>query len=116
MLPGVYAPGLTLHQGADWSLRLTWKDDEGDPYNLTGWTAKLRFRDRQSYAVLDELTTEDGHIVLGGALGTLTATLDVLEIAAYTWTWATLNLTLIDPSGNPSPLLKADVFLAQEGL
>lgn len=60
-------------QGATFAKTVTWKDGEGDPVNLTGFTARMHIR--ESYAASDTavtpLTTENGGITLGGAAGTI---------------------------------------------
>lgn len=64
---------ISINEGADWSMRLTWKAD-GDPVDLTGFTAKMQLRKTYGTPVLVELTDGDG-IVLGGADGTIDLTI-----------------------------------------
>lgn len=70
-LAGVY--DITADQGATYSQVFTWKDSNGDPVSLVGWTARMAIRRNRTAdtAVLD-LTTSNGRITLGGAAGTVT--------------------------------------------
>ena len=70
-IAGTY--NITADQGATFSRVLTWKDSDGDPVNLAGYSARMQVRSIVSSAspVLS-LTTENGQITLGGALGTIT--------------------------------------------
>ena len=76
MLAGVY--NINVEQGASWTLDLTWKDDAGTPIDLTGYSARMMVRSAYSGIAVLTLTSADGDIVLGGALGTIqiTATAD----------------------------------------
>ena len=76
MLAGIY--NVNIEQGADWTLDLTWKDDAGDPIDLTGYSARMMVRSAYSGIAVLTLTSTANEIVLGGALGTIqiTATAD----------------------------------------
>lgn len=62
---------LTFPQGATWTLSLTWNDDDGDPINLTGFSAAMQVRQtyRSTTPVVSVLSGSG--ITLGGALGTI---------------------------------------------
>lgn len=102
MLAEVY--NITAEQGAKYSLDITWRDDQGDPINLTGYTARMQVRESVSAAdVLIELTTENGRITLGGAAGTILLEIDADVMAALdtnhlkvTWRYD-LELVPADP-------------------
>lgn len=59
--------------GATLTRQLVWKDGAGALVNLTNWTAKMqvKFEAVQTAALLLELSTANGRIALGGALGTI---------------------------------------------
>jgi hypothetical protein len=64
---------ITIERGATFSLVLTYKDSTDALINLTGYTARMQIRRKIGDATfLLELTTENGRIALGGALGTIT--------------------------------------------
>ena len=59
-------------QGATFSFSLTWKDSGGSAVNLTGYTARMKIKkDVEDTSAVLTLTTENGGITLGGALGTI---------------------------------------------
>lgn len=89
---------LTLEQGSTYdSPQLTWKDGNGTPYDLTGWTARMHVRSKISDATtLLELTTENGRIILGGVLGTINLHLTALETADITWSEGVYDLELVN--------------------
>lgn len=61
---------LTIYQGATFRKRLTWTAPGGTPVDLTGCTARMQVRaEVGSPTVLLSLTTVNGGITLGGALG-----------------------------------------------
>lgn len=62
-----------IEQGTDYDKPLVWKDSAGVPVNLAGYSARMQLRPSvSSDTVLLDLTTENGGITLGGALGTIT--------------------------------------------
>lgn len=69
---------IELRKNADFDLRVTWKQTDGTPVNLTGMTGRLQFRVDDGAPVLLDLTTENGGIALGGTAGTI----DLLSRAA----------------------------------
>lgn len=87
----------TTVQDADWSKTFTYKID-GTAVNLTGYTAELVIFDDYENTKATS-TTSNGGITLGGAAGTITATLDnaitnALPASNYHYT-----LWLINASG-----------------
>ena len=57
-------------------------DDDGVPWNLTGWTARMQIRPFiASSKVLKSLTSSDG-ITLGGSAGTFSITISAADMAA----------------------------------
>lgn len=73
--PATY--NITSQQYATFDETWTLKDENGDPFNLTGYTAQLQVRESySSTSTLFSLSSGSG-ITLGGALGTV-----VISIAA----------------------------------
>jgi hypothetical protein len=71
---------LAIEQGATFSAQITWNDSDGDPVDLTGYTAELDIRSGPaSDTELLELTNGSG-LTLGGAAGTV----DIVITAAQT--------------------------------
>lgn len=86
-------------QGATFSRTLTWRDPNGDPIDLTGYSARMQVRPtaRGATEPLVEITDGDG-ITLGGEEGT---------IALYVDADATASL--------PAEPLRYDIELEQDG-
>ena len=62
-----------IEQGTTLNKQMVWKDSTGAPVDLSGYTARMQMRPSvSSDTVLLNLTTENGGITLGGALGTIT--------------------------------------------
>jgi hypothetical protein len=90
---------LLIPQGATWSVVLRWKDDNAN-VNLTGFTARMQLRtSAEAVTTLEDLTTENGGITLGGSAGTITLALTASETAALPATRAVYDLELISSGG-----------------
>jgi hypothetical protein len=69
-------------QGATFTRVITWTNSAGSPVNLTGYTARMSLRTTYTdTTVALSLTTENGRITLGGALGTITLNVDAATMA-----------------------------------
>lgn len=83
MPAGTY--NIVCDQGSTLSRVITWKNSSGTPINLTSYTARMQVRDGYSAtSSLLSLTTENGGITLGGALGTITLVASATDTAALT--------------------------------
>lgn len=108
---------LAIEQGATYTLPFTWVeavevDGEwvpGDPYDLTGWTARMQIRRRQGAEVQIEATTENGKITLGGVAGTVLVKLEDEDTAELSFRTMAYDLELINPDGDVFRLLKGAV-------
>jgi len=79
-LAGIY--NITADQGATYSQVFTWKDPDGDPISLVGWTGRMQIRDNQPKdELILELTTSNNRITLGGAAGTVTLSITASDMA-----------------------------------
>ena len=61
---------VVIDQGADFYLNVTWLDANGNPYNLTGYTASFTLRQDFGKPVVFNLTESSG-LTLGGSAGTI---------------------------------------------
>jgi hypothetical protein len=74
---------ITAEQGATLSRTITWRDTNGQPINLTNYTARMQVRsDYESTTVILDFTTQNGAITLGGVLGTITITASAEAMSA----------------------------------
>jgi len=111
--PGHY--DFTLYQGASFSRILTWKNENDTLINLTGYTARMQLRESQDEAsAFLTLTTENGGIALGGALGTITLSISASDTAALTQTSGVYDLELVSGGGIVTRLLQGKILLSRE--
>jgi hypothetical protein len=101
----VFKVKLTILKGSTFSQLVTWSTGEtaetATPVDLTGCKARMQIRpDIESSTVLEEFTTEDGGIELGGTAGTIRfAILNATETAAIDWDGGVYDLEIIFSDG-----------------
>ena len=78
MTAGVWNP--TIEQGATWHRVLTYLDD-GQPIDLTGYTARMDIVHKLSRKTALQLDTSAGGIVIDGVAGTITLQLSAVQTA-----------------------------------
>lgn len=61
---------LCLYRSDNFSHQITWLDNDGDPIDLTGYTAKMEARRKVGGSILMTATESSG-LDLGGAAGTI---------------------------------------------
>lgn len=107
---------LTVYQGATFRRVITWSaGTPAVPVSLVGCTARMQVREKlDAPAVLLELTTENGRIVLGGLAGTVTLVLTAAETEALTWRSGVYDLEIEFPSGDVRRLLAGTVRVVPE--
>lgn len=82
MSAGTY--NIQADQGATYSQTFTLRDSAGDLVDLTGFTARMQVRATyESASALLDLTTSNGGITLGGALGTIILLATAAQMAAF---------------------------------
>lgn len=70
---------ITIEQGATYRQQFVYKDDAGDPIDLTGWSAAMMIRQQiEDEDPLISLTDSDG-ITLGGVAGTIDVVISAEE-------------------------------------
>jgi hypothetical protein len=109
---------LLIEQGATFTLGFTWHQEgdvvngvvtAGDPYDLTGWTARMQLRQKQGSPVLLEATTENGKITLGGTTGRVDVKFTDADTGSLTVASGRYDLELVDPAGDVLRLLQGSV-------
>jgi hypothetical protein len=109
---------ITIKAGTDFQLQVTYKNPDGSPVNLTGFSARMMVkRDYSDATPLVSLTTVDstqGLLTLGGAAGTI----DIWIKNAHTTTLAkgtgVYDLEIVSGSGLVTRLLEGSVEITPE--
>lgn len=113
MAAGTY--DIFIEQGATFVKGIIWKDSEGDPVDLDGYTARMQFRPSvNSNTIYFSCTTENGRITLGGALGTIDISIDADDTAAFEFISAVYDLELESAGGFVTRLLEGGVEVSKE--
>lgn len=106
---------IVIEQGATFRLSLVWKDPNGTPYDLTGYTARMQVRKAYgSTSSMLSLTSGAGDIVLGGALGTIVATASATATAALSGLQGVYDIELVSPGGVVDRVLQGTVTISPE--
>lgn len=104
----------TIEQGATFNLLLTWKINDV-PVNLTNWTARLQARvDVEDSEVILSLTTSNGGITLGGALGTISLDQTATQTALLPTGTFVYDLELISGVGAVTRLVQGELNISPE--
>ena len=89
---------IVADQGATFSRVITWKDSDGVPIDLNGYSARMQLRSQidSAGAAVFELTTENGRISLGGTAGTITLSAAATATAAVPADTYVYDLELVE--------------------
>jgi hypothetical protein len=113
MAAGTY--NFAAEQGATMERIITYKDSAGALVNLTSYTARMQIRVAVETATfILELTTANGGITLGGALGTISLLVSAAvmsSIAAATYVY---DLEIVSPSGKVTRLIEGKFAVKAE--
>jgi hypothetical protein len=83
------------------------------PVTLTGYTARMKIKDRIGGTTLLELTTENGGIAIDNTAKTITLTITATATAAITWLEGEFDLELMS-GAVVTRILKGTVSVCQE--
>ena len=93
---------------------MTYKDSSGSPINLTGFTARSKFKTSYSGTLVASLTSSSG-ITLGGAAGTIVLTISATDTAAITApSSGVYDLEIVSSGGVVTRLLKGKYNVTPE--
>ncbi len=85
-----------------------------EPRSLTGVTARMQIREKlTSTTAIDELTTENGGIVIDTVNKTITIVISATDTAAYTFSTAVYSMELIDGT-EVIPFIYGNITLDKE--
>ncbi|MCP3685457.1 MAG: hypothetical protein GY861_22625 [bacterium] len=77
---------LLIEQGATFRKRYVWYDSQDMPIDLTGYTARMHIREKiEDDLILEELTTENGRIVLNADIGSVDLQISATDTSAIDW-------------------------------
>jgi hypothetical protein len=108
---------IVFEQGTPFSLVYTWTDSNGNPINLTGYSARLHVAtDLTNKTSIILFTTGTGatagtSLTLGGSSGVVTATATDVATTAMTFQTAVYALFVQSPGGVTTKLLEGDVVV-----
>jgi hypothetical protein len=113
MAAGVY--DIVIEQGATFNLNVRWLDPDDDPVDITGYSARMQVRRTyKSEDTLLSLTSEDGEIILGGALGTIAVTASAEDTASIDAKSGVYDLELVSPAGVVTRVVQGAVTVSPE--
>lgn len=106
---------LTINQGATFELTITWNDSNGDPINLTGYTARMQVRETYSSSSTIISLTQASGITLGGAAGTIAILISATTTAALTAPFSGVyDLELVSGAGVVTRVLQGAAVVTPE--
>jgi hypothetical protein len=111
------APGthdITIYKGATFRLPVVWKDSAGDPYNLTGYTARMQIRRSVGAATAEVSLTSASGITITPATGSIVAVISATDTSALTIPSGVYDLELEDAAGVVTRLLEGSVTISPE--
>ena len=106
---------LVINQGEAFEQGFGWDDGDGNPKDLTGYTARMQIReDIDAATFILELTTENGRILLGGATGDIDLYVSATDTAALDFDAAVYDLEIVPPDGKVKRFAEGKVSLHRE--
>lgn len=111
-MAGKYA--VTIEQGATWLLTVTWNDSNGDPVNLTGYTAVATVKTTYGGTALITASSTGGTITLGGAAGTIAINVPYATTGAVSAQTGVWDLELTSGGGVRTRLLEGAATITPE--
>lgn len=105
---------MIIEQGATFARLMTYKDSSGEPFDLTGCTARMHVRDLiDSETPVLELTTENGAITLGGTDGTIELILSPAQTSTIV-SDGIYDIEVVYPTGDVDRVLQGKVILDKQ--
>lgn len=99
---------ISVDQGATYFLVVTWKDSDGTPINLTGYTGRMQAR--QQYTSPDpplfSLTSPNSGIVIVAALGQVEITIAASVTTLFAAGQYVYDLEIVSPAGVVTRLIE----------
>ena len=111
MASGKY--NLNIEQGARFGVQFIWKDKDGNPVDLSGFTGQIQFREEKDSAtpLYDSDTNSD--ITLGPDPGSISFNIDTPSTGGFEFDNAYYDLEMTS-GGETERLLEGRVYLSKE--
>lgn len=104
-MAGTY--NIKCEQGATFARVLNWRNADGSPISIVGYSAKMQVREsKAATAVVLELSSANGGITLGGAAGTITLSATATSTTALAIGSYVYDLELTGPDGVVTRLIE----------
>lgn len=104
-----------IDQYASFQTTVTWKEDDGTPIDMTGYSVNMDIRTGYDGAVLMALTTDDDSINLIEADGQMTITLTPEQTAILEFVRAYYDIVVTSPTGFATRILEG-TFTLNKGI
>lgn len=91
---------ITIEQGATFTLDFVWKDSDGIPVDLTGYSGRMQVRKAVGSADAALTLTSPTGITLGGNTGAISVKATPTQTSAITLRTGVYDLELQDPNGD----------------
>lgn len=106
---------ILIEQGATFVKNIIWKDSNGDPVDITGYTARMQIRRKKSSTTVEHsATTENDGITLGLTAGTIDILIPATDTAEFEFTKGVYDLELVDPQGKVYRIIEGGVEVSKE--
>jgi hypothetical protein len=102
-------------QGATLERTITYTDSSGALVNLTGYSARMQVRVAvESTAITLELTTTNGRLIMGGALGTISILVDNTTMSGIPAGSYVYDLEIVSANGKVTRLIEGRFVVKAE--
>jgi hypothetical protein len=112
MTAGIY--NATIDQGSIWNVTLIYQDSDGDPVDLTNYTAAMQLRQNYNSTLADlTLTTENGGLTITPLTGTIQVAATATQTGLLSSGFYVYDLELMSGS-NISRLIQGQITVAEQ--
>lgn len=105
---------ITVEKGASFEEIVAWKDEDGNPINLTGASARMQVRRTTNTDLLFEATTANGKLSIANDLGQITITITAAESTDFEWTFGKYDLEVVTAGGLVYRLMRGTISISAE--
>jgi hypothetical protein len=103
-----------VDQNTTFTFTVEYKDNDGDPINLTNCSAKMQVRDTKGGSQLAfSLTSPSGGIIIDAALGKLTIKMTPTQTSKLFYPKSSYDIMLTDSNLNKTKLLEGFITLSR---